>query len=107
MIDNHMPDFKEKALCSEHDPDLWFPEERSGNNKLWSRTPEAMKARKICSECPAMMECRNYALAYSGLSGIWGGLDIIERDNLQKKLGITPLFILDTYKSFPFRKEGE
>jgi WhiB family redox-sensing transcriptional regulator len=108
MIDNHMPNFKEKALCYDHDPKLWFPEEIHGNNKSWSRTPDAMKARKICNECPALMECRNYALAYSGLAGIWGGLDRIERTKLQEKLGITPLFILDTYDSTPFLvRKGE
>lgn len=107
MIDNHMPDFKEKALCSDHDPDLWFPDEPIGNDKSWSRTPNAMKARKICNECPALMECRNYALAYSGLSGIWGGLDHKERTDLQAKLGIIPLFILDTYNSALFERKGE
>jgi WhiB family redox-sensing transcriptional regulator len=110
MIDNHFPDFKEEALCSnsEYNPEWWFPKEVSGKSKAWSHTPEAKKARKICGECPAQTECRNYALAYSGLSGIWGGLDRQERTKLQEKLGITPLFILDTYDSKPFLgKKGE
>jgi hypothetical protein len=48
------------------------------------------------------MECRNYALAYSGLSGIWGGLDHIEREKLQEKLGITPIFMMNTYDNTVF-----
>jgi hypothetical protein len=55
------------------------------------------------------MECRNYALAYSGLAGIWGGLDYQERRELQDKLGITPLFMTETYDStvFALLKDGK
>lgn len=109
MIDNHFPDLKEKASCAEHPPEWWFPEEVSGKSTAWSHTPDAMKARAICKECPALMECRGYALAYSGLAGIWGGLDRQERTKLQEKLGITPIFMLDTYESniFSMLKEGK
>lgn len=108
MIDNHFPSFEERASCQDYPAEWWFPEEVGGKSKAWSRTPNAMKARDICKECPALMECRNYALAYSGLSGIWGGLDHQERQALQTKLGITPIFMLDTYDSnvFALRKEG-
>lgn len=99
MIDNHIPVFKEKALCAEYPAEWWFPEEVSGNSTKWSRTPDAMKAREICEDCLALMECRNYALAYSGLAGIWGGMDYQERRAIQKKLGITPIFMRDTYDS--------
>lgn len=102
MIDNHFPALSEKAACAEHPAEWWFPEEPRRNDKSWSRTPDAMKARAICNDCPALMECRNYALAYSGLAGIWGGLDHVERKNLQEKLGITPIFMRDTYDSTVF-----
>ncbi len=102
MIDNHFPSLSEKAACAEHPAEWWFPEEPRRNDKSWSRTPDAMKARAICKDCPALMECRNYALAYSGLAGIWGGLDHVERKNLQEKLGITPIFMRDTYDSTVF-----
>ena len=97
MIDNHMPVFKEKALCAEYPAEWWFPQEVAGTSTKWSRTPEAMKARKICEGCPALLECRNYALAYSGLAGIWGGMDYQERRVIQNTLGITPIFMMDTY----------
>ena len=102
MIDNHFPVLSEKASCAEHPAEWWFPDEPRGNNKSWSRTPDAMKARAICGDCPALMECRNYALSYSCLSGIWGGLDHIERQTLQEKLGITPIFMLNTYDNTVF-----
>lgn len=102
MIDNHFPVLSERPACSEHPAEWWFPEEPRRNDRSWSRTPDAMKARAICDTCPALMECRNYALAYSGLAGIWGGLDHVERKNLQDKLGITPIFMRDTYDSTVF-----
>jgi hypothetical protein len=108
MIDNHFPQLSERASCQDYNPEWWFPDEPRGNNKSWSRTPDAMKARAICGDCPALMECRNYALAYSGLSGIWGGLDHVERQQLQEKLGITPIFMANTYDStvFAIIKDG-
>ena len=105
MIDNHMPVLTERALCADYPADWWFPQEVAGTSKKWSRTPEAMKARSICKECPAQRECLNYALAYSGLAGIWGGLDYQERRVIQNKLGITPIFMTDTYDSRLY-KEG-
>lgn len=106
MIDNHMPVLSEPALCADYPADWWFPQEVAGTSKQWSRTPDAMKARSICKECPAKEECLNYALAYSGLAGIWGGLDYQERRVIQNKLGITPIFMIDTYDS-RFYKGGE
>lgn len=108
MIDNHFPVLSEKPSCADYPAEWWFPDEPRGNNKRWSRTPDAMKARSICEDCPALMECRNYALAYAGLHGIWGGLDHQERKELQDKLGITPIFVIDTYASnvFSLLKDG-
>ena len=105
MIDNHMPVLTERALCADYPADWWFPQEVAGTSKKWSRTPEAMKARSICKECPAQRECLNYALAYSGLAGIWGGLDYQERRVIQNKLGIIPIFMTDTYDTRLY-KEG-
>jgi hypothetical protein len=108
MINNHMPHFSEKASCEDYPAEWWFPEEVAGNNRQWSRTPEAMKARSICKECPALWECRSYALSYSGLAGIWAGQDWQERRELQMKLGITPIHMTDTYDSgiFSMLTEG-
>lgn len=106
MIDNHMPVFKEYAACADYPADLWFPQEVAGGSKKWSRTPDAMNARSICKTCPARDECLNYALAYDGLAGIWGGMDYQERRDVQKKLGITPIFMMDTYDSSVFRAKA-
>lgn len=105
MIDNHMPLLTERASCQDYPAEWWFPQEVAGTSKQWSRTPDAMKARDICKSCPAQRECLNYALSYSGLAGIWGGTDYQERREIQKKLGVTPIHIMDTYDSRLY-KEG-
>lgn len=101
-IDHYLPVFENEASCANHDPELWFPQEVRGS-RVWTRTPDSMKARAICQECPALMECHNYSLQFSGLYGIWAGKDWYERNEIQKKLGITPIAMMDTYDSSVFR----
>jgi WhiB family transcriptional regulator, redox-sensing transcriptional regulator len=101
MTNHYLPVFENKASCADHDPELWFPQEVRGS-RVWTRTPDAMKAREICSECPALMECRNYSLQFSGLYGIWAGKDWYERNDIQKKLGIVPTPMMDTFDSTVF-----
>jgi len=101
MTDNHIPMFTSKALCADeaYDPDLWHPQELAGRGRKWSHTPEATLARSICSVCPAKQECRSYALQYFNLTGIWGGMDRLERHTMQKALNILPIDWLSTYES--------
>ena len=86
------------ASCTQHNPDWWFPVEVAGYVK-WSRTPEAMMARKICASCPVLESCRDYSLRWDLISGIWAGLDRHERYELQKKLRITPESFSASYRS--------
>jgi len=104
MIDNHIPMFTGKALCADeaYDPDLWHPQELAGRGRKWSHTPEAILARSICSVCPAKQECRSYALQYFNLTGIWGGMDRLERHAMQVALKMTPMNWTDTYESAVF-----
>lgn len=92
--------FSQKGACSntEFDPDWWFPQEKSGNSK-WSRTPDAMKARAICSHCPILEECRNYAVQYEGIYGIWGGWDWHEMRAERKRRNIVAKSWAMTYVS--------
>jgi WhiB family redox-sensing transcriptional regulator len=90
-LSNDNPDFSTYGDCSneQYDPEWWFPIEKPGRVS-WSRTYEANTARGICKSCPLLNECLDYALKYHGLTGIWGGLDRHERNDMQKKLGIVP-----------------
>jgi WhiB family redox-sensing transcriptional regulator len=88
---NDNPNFSTYGDCSneQYDPEWWFPVEKAGRTS-WSRTYEANTARAICKSCPLLVECRNYAIKYHGLTGIWGGMDRHERRTMQIQLGITP-----------------
>jgi len=93
--------FTNEALCSDkgYNPDWWHPQELAGRGRKWSHTPEATLARDICSTCPALKECKDYALQYFNLTGIWGGMDRLERHATQKALGMNPINWTDTYES--------
>jgi WhiB family redox-sensing transcriptional regulator len=90
MSNHHVAFFKEQALCASSDPDLWFPERRYATDSYHYRTEESMQARAICGVCPAKPECLEYALRYSGLHGIWAGLDPTERSKLQDGKSVIP-----------------
>lgn len=101
MIDVHMPRFTNRSSCSEqgYDPDWWHPQELAGRGRKWSHTPEAELARSICSDCPALQECKKYALQYFNLTGIWGGMDRLERHAMQKASNMNPINWESTYET--------
>lgn len=89
------------ASChdKEYDPEWWFPIE-IGGSRTWSRTPDAMKARAICTTCPMLKECRDYSLRFDSIYGIWAGLDRHERNDLQKQLEIEPESFSLSYRPY-------
>lgn len=95
-MSEHYPSFTNTAACSSHNPDLWFPQEKSGTRN-WTRTPDAIRARTICASCPARQECYDYSIQYSNLYGIWAGLDWYERKEIQAEDGIDTTEWLDTF----------
>ena len=103
MNNYHIAFFKEQTLCSSTDPDLWFPEPRYRNDTAHYRTEESMQARAICGACPAKPECLEYALRYSGLHGIWAGLDPMQRDRLQKAKGVE---VIPFHTTIPMVSQG-
>ena len=89
------------ASChdKEYDPEWWFPIE-IGGSRTWSRTPDAMKARALCTTCPMLKECRDYSLRFDSIHGIWAGLDRHERSDLQKQLEIEPESFSLSYRPY-------
>lgn len=61
------------AVCAQTDPDLFFPDQVP---------TKASKA--TCLGCEVRPECLEYALAHDERFGVWGGLDITERQKLTK-----------------------
>lgn len=67
-------EWMESALCTQTDPELFFPEGPAvvvGDKRK--------KAKAICAWCPVVSECLDYAVSLPFLSdGIWAGLDALE-----------------------------
>ena len=64
------------AACGRVDLDLFFrPEEETPTEQR----QREHAAKTICSECPVMLTCRDYAIEGKIAYGIWGGLTEAER----------------------------
>jgi hypothetical protein len=87
-----LPVFSKHPSCADSlEPDMWFPEEVSGiSGRGWSYTPSAKLARSICQGCEAFDECKDYALEFQDLAGIWADQDRKERYAEQVARGIKP-----------------
>jgi hypothetical protein len=45
-----------------------------------SRGSASEKAKRICAQCPVILECRDYSLKSQEPFGVWGGLTEAERE---------------------------
>jgi WhiB family redox-sensing transcriptional regulator len=70
------PDWQERALCAQTDPEAFFPE-KGGSTR---------EAKRICAGCEVRAECLEYALAFDERFGIWGGLSERERRKLKRRV---------------------
>jgi WhiB family redox-sensing transcriptional regulator len=70
-----VPEWYGDGLCSQTDPELFFPN-KGGN-------PEP--ARRICSRCLVRAECLQVAVNDPMLDGIWGGTVPRERRALRER----------------------
>jgi WhiB family redox-sensing transcriptional regulator len=68
--------WQDRANCIGTDPELFFP-------KAGKRSEEA---QEVCSRCPVMSQCLEYALSHNDRYGVWGGLS--EADRKRQKLHI-------------------
>lgn len=71
--------FKERGLCNtirhpEIDPETFWPNGVTGPEEV-----KILKAKRICRQCPVMLECHLYAVAERQYWGIWGGTTEEER----------------------------
>lgn len=70
------PGWRDKALCAQTDPELFFPE-KGGSTR---------ESKRVCMGCSVKDECLEYALANDERFGVWGGLS--ERERRRLKQGI-------------------
>ena len=69
------PEWQERALCAQADPEAFFPE-KGGSTR---------EAKRICAGCEVRSECLEYALQHDERFGIWGGLSERERRKLKRR----------------------
>jgi WhiB family redox-sensing transcriptional regulator len=68
------PAWMDSGLCTQTDPDMFFPE----------KNQSARDAKRICDVCPVANQCLTYALTNGFNSGVWGGLSAAERAKLRR-----------------------
>lgn len=69
------PDFDGSELCSQVDPEIWFPTTKNQTGAM---------AKRLCLSCPWLVKCRNYAVQVD-VVGIWGATNEKERSRIRKK----------------------
>ena len=75
MIEPATLRWQAQALCSQTDPDAFFPE-KGGSTR---------EAKRVCLACTVRVECLEYALENDERFGIWGGMSERERRRLKKQ----------------------
>ncbi|MFL1427111.1 MULTISPECIES: WhiB family transcriptional regulator [unclassified Nocardiopsis] len=77
-------DWRDRAACRDQDTDLFFDDTGVGTER----------AKRTCAGCPALVPCREWALAAPERYGVWGGMDAeerkAERRNRQRRVAPTP-----------------
>lgn len=68
-----------RAACRSVDPDLFFPIGATG-----LAVEQIDSAKAVCTMCPVMDACLEYALATNQDSGVWGGRSEEERRALRR-----------------------
>lgn len=69
--------WRQKAACRGPSQSIFFPPERTERRRDKRRREQ--RAKEICTECPVLFPCRDYAVSINEPYGIWGGLTESER----------------------------
>lgn len=82
-VDPRDAGWQERALCRGADANLFFPPQSPELKE--ERLAREAQAKEICARCPVRRECLAFALATREPHGIWGGLNEVERRQLQTR----------------------
>lgn len=77
--------WQHEARCRNHDAALFFGPNRFEPKR--ERLAREAKAKDVCATCPALVTCREYALANEELYGVWGGLSETDRRSVLAQRG--------------------
>ena len=69
-------DWQMQGLCRGVDSSMFFHPDGERNP---SRARRTAAAKEVCSRCPVMQPCREFALRTREPFGVWGGLAEAER----------------------------
>jgi len=72
--------WRDRALCRDTDPDLFFPVGTTGNALV-----QIEHAKAVCGQCPVTSDCLDFALSTNQDSGVWGGLSEEERRVIRRR----------------------
>lgn len=80
-ISSKFPTFFSKSIgspnCASADPESFFPEKNKPDIK------QIAMARKVCSTCPYIKECREWAIDHHEV-GVWGGTTEMDRKRIRR-----------------------
>lgn len=71
-----MPHF-DGQICGPGDTDIFFPPSEQ-------MVSAVRAAKEICRQCPARIECRDWAVETNQAYGIWGGTTWEERRRIRR-----------------------
>lgn len=106
-LEHYLPVFQEEALCRNYTPDWWFPDYDGTQDEIAEARTQERIAKSVCLECPAFQECQAYSMQFTGLHGIWAGMNQRERHRKQKRLGNDTQRWLDTWPLMLYNKGSE
>lgn len=72
-------DWRERSLCRETSPELFFPIGTTGD-----AVEQIEAARAVCAQCLARPECLEFALSTNQEAGVWGGTTEEERRRIRR-----------------------
>ena len=78
-------DWRHRAACREEDPELFFPVGDTPHSRM-----QAEEAKQVCSHCPAINDCLQWALDNGKDEGVWGGSTEDERRAMKRRAGKPP-----------------
>jgi WhiB family redox-sensing transcriptional regulator len=73
-------DWRDRAVCREEDPELFFPVGTTGPALV-----QIEEAKAVCRRCPVMEKCQQWALETRQADGVWGGLSEAERRAVKRR----------------------
>lgn len=76
-------DWRDDGECRrpEYDPEMWHPGGTTGPHLA-----QTADAKRICSGCPVMVQCREWGMDHRQESGIWGGMTEQDRVNERRRI---------------------